>query len=63
MPRQPSNVSGFRKPEDLEELARLKRLTGLEFETVPESLLVPTLQESPDPEAPRANTGTDPVRP
>lgn len=35
-PRQPAR---FRLPDDRDELARLKRLTGLEYESVPESLL------------------------
>lgn len=38
---QPSQDSParFRLPDDSAELARLKRLTGLDYESVPESLL------------------------
>lgn len=35
------SVTAFRKPGDREELARLERLTGLAFESVPDSLLSP----------------------
>ena len=36
-----TRIARFRKPGELEELARLKRLTGLDYETVPVSLVVP----------------------
>ncbi|MFP5383686.1 MAG: hypothetical protein ACLGHG_06415 [Gammaproteobacteria bacterium] len=34
-----SRIARFRKPGDHDELARLKRLTGLDYETVPVSLV------------------------
>lgn len=47
-------VTAFRKPGDREELARLERLTGLAFESVPDSLLSPRHTPADDPE-----TGAD----
>lgn len=35
----PDSPARFRLPDDSAELARLKRLTGLDYESVPESLL------------------------
>ena len=47
-------VSGFRLRRREDELARLKRLTGLDFEQVPESLLDPQVQarHAGEPDAP-----------
>lgn len=44
MSRKPGKVEFFRNTGKREELARLERLTGLQFESVPESLL---RQEAP----------------
>lgn len=41
-----TRIARFRKPGDHEELARLKRLTGLDYETVPVSLLSPAQADS-----------------
>lgn len=41
MKPDPSPSSRFRLADDRAELARLKRLTGLDYEQVPESLLQP----------------------
>ncbi|MFP5440048.1 MAG: hypothetical protein ACLGHJ_01025 [Gammaproteobacteria bacterium] len=39
MNQPPGSTVRFRLPDDRDELARLKRLTGLDYESVPESLL------------------------
>lgn len=41
MPAAPRDTAAFRHPDKHSELARLKRLTGLEFDSVPVSLLQP----------------------
>ena len=41
MNRHTPGVTRLRKRSDSEELARLKRLTGLDWDTVPQSLLAP----------------------
>lgn len=41
MKRRTDSVTKLRQPDDREELARLKRLTGLDFGSVPDSLLDP----------------------
>lgn len=38
-----SGVTRFRKRAGKEELERLKRLTGLDFDSVPESLVAPRI--------------------
>lgn len=40
-PEDTGSLVRFRRPDDRQELARLKKLTGLDYETVPVSLVSP----------------------